>query len=93
VLFRILNESPSTALDAHQTRRPESRYTAATMQMLYYTLAGIVLYLVADWILNRIEIRRGARFDNRTLIFFAILLALALISFQLIQYFFAPTAS
>ena len=57
--------------------------------MLYYTLAGIVLYLVSDWILNRIEIRRGARFDNRTLIFFAILLALAVISFQLIQYFLA----
>ena len=57
------------------------------MAMIYYTLAGIVLYLVADWILNRIEIRRGARFDNRTLIFFAILLTLALVSFQLVQYF------
>lgn len=63
------------------------------MQMLYYTLAGIVLYLLADWILNRIEIRRGARFDNRTLIFFAILLTLALASFQLIQYFLVPPPS
>ena len=63
------------------------------MEMLYYTLAGIALYLAADWILNRIEIRRGARFDNRTLIFFGILLALALISFQLIQHFLAPPAA
>jgi phage shock protein PspC (stress-responsive transcriptional regulator) len=62
------------------------------MEALYYTLSGIVLYLVSDWILNRIEIRRGARFENRTLIFFAILLVLALASFQLIQYFLAPPA-
>jgi len=59
------------------------------MAMLYYTVAGILLYLVADWILNRIEVRRGARFENRTLIFFGILLLLALISFQLIQHFLA----
>ncbi len=63
------------------------------MAILYYTLAGIVLYLAADWILDRIEIRRGARFDNRSLIFFAILLVLALTSFQLIQHFLAPPAS
>lgn len=59
------------------------------LAMVYYTLAGIALYLAADWILNRIEIRRGARLEHRTLIFFAILLALALVSFQLIQYFLA----
>ncbi len=63
------------------------------MAIVYYTLAGIVLYLVADWILNRIEIRRGARLDHRSLIFFAILLVLALVSFQLIQYFLAPPAA
>jgi phage shock protein PspC (stress-responsive transcriptional regulator) len=63
------------------------------MQMLYYTLAGIVLYLISDWILNHIEIRRGARFENRTLIFFVLLLTLALVSFQLIQYFLAPPAT
>lgn len=57
------------------------------MAILYYTLAGIVLYLAADWILNRIEARRGRRFENRTLIFFAILLVLAVTSFQLIQRF------
>lgn len=60
------------------------------MAIVYYTLAGIVLYLAADWILNRIETRRGARFENRSLIFFVILLALALVTFQFIQYFLAP---
>jgi len=55
------------------------------MEILYYTLAGILLYLVSDWILNRIEIMRGERFENRSLIFFAIILVLALVLFNLIQ--------
>jgi hypothetical protein len=59
--------------------------------MLYYTVAGIVLYLAADAILNRIEVRRGRRFEHRTLIFFFILLALALVAFQLIQRFLATS--
>lgn len=63
-----------------------------TMAIVYYTLAGIVLYLAADWILNRIEIRRGARLEHRSLIFFAILLVLALASFQLIQHLLVPPA-
>jgi hypothetical protein len=62
------------------------------MAIIYYTAAGIVLYLVADWILNRIETKRGARFESRTLIFFAILLTLALLTFQLIERLLAPPA-
>ncbi len=62
------------------------------MQIVYYTAAGIVLYLAADWILKQIERRRGAVFENRTIIFFFILLALALVTFQAIQYFLVPPA-
>lgn len=62
------------------------------MQMIYYTVAGVVLYLAADWILRRFEQRRGSPFENRTLIFFFILLALALVTFQAIQYFLATPA-
>jgi predicted PurR-regulated permease PerM len=62
------------------------------MQIIYYTVAGIVLYLVADWILRQLERRRGSVFENRTLIFFFILLALALVTFQAIQYFLATSA-
>lgn len=57
------------------------------LEMLYYTAAAVALYMVSDWILNQIEIRRGARFANRSLIFFLIILTLAVISFQAIQYF------
>ena len=55
------------------------------MEMLYYTVAAIFLYVVSDWILNRIEIRRGERFENRSLIFFAIILVLSVLLFNLIK--------
>ena len=57
------------------------------MEMLYYTVAAIFLYVVSDWLLNQIENRRGERFENRSLIFFAIILVLSVALFNLIQYF------
>jgi len=57
------------------------------MEMLYYTVAAIFLYVVSDWILNQIENRRGERFENRSLVFFAIILVLSVALFNLIQYF------
>jgi len=56
------------------------------MEIIYYTLAGLGLYAVSDWILNRIEIMRGERFEHRSLIFFGIILVLALVTFRLIRY-------
>ncbi len=55
------------------------------MEIVLFTITAIVLYIVADRALNYIEIRRGARFQHRSLIFFTILVVLALISFNLIQ--------
>lgn len=55
------------------------------MEMLYYTIAAIFLYVLSDWILNRIETRRGKRFSNRSLVFFMIILVLAVVVFNLIQ--------
>ena len=55
------------------------------MSILYFTLVAIILYLAADWLLNRIETFAGKRLEYRSLIFFAILLTLALASFSLIQ--------
>jgi hypothetical protein len=46
---------------------------------------GIGLYFASDWILERIETRRGSRFEYRSIIFFIIILVLALVSFQLIS--------
>ncbi len=54
------------------------------MSIIYFTAVAVILYLVADWILDRIEVAAGKRFEHRSLIFFAILLTLALTSFSLI---------
>jgi len=44
---------------------------------LYYTLAAIVVYFLAAWILDRIEIAYGKRFAYRNYVFFFIIFALA----------------
>ncbi len=56
------------------------------MDFIYYTLAGIALYVLSDWILQRLEIKLGKRLEYRSLIFFGIILTLALISFSLIRW-------
>lgn len=55
------------------------------MEILYFTLAAVLLYVGADWILNRIEVAAGRRLEYRSILFFAILLVLALSSFALIR--------
>jgi cytochrome c biogenesis factor len=57
------------------------------MEMFYYTVAAIFLYVVSDWILKQIEIRRGEPFENRSLVFFAIILVLSVVLFNLVQQF------
>lgn len=59
------------------------------MEILLFTVTGIVLYVSADALLKRIEAGREEPLENRSIIFFAIFLPLALISFQLIQYLMA----
>ena len=55
------------------------------MEALYFTLVAIGLYFFSDWLLERIERLRGKRFEQRSIVFFAIIIVLALISFQVIQ--------
>ena len=57
------------------------------METVYFTLVAIGLYLVANWILERIEVAAGRRFEHRSLIFFALLLTLALTTFALIRHY------
>lgn len=54
------------------------------MEIIYFTLVAIGLYFASDWILDRIETSRGRPFENRSVIFFVIILVLALVSFQII---------
>ena len=54
------------------------------MEIIYFTLVGIGLYFASDWVLDRIENSRGRPFENRSVIFFAIILVLAVVSFQIL---------
>ena len=55
------------------------------IDLIAYTLAGIILYFGSDWILDKIENAVWRKFDNRNLIFFGIILILALSSFAAIR--------
>lgn len=55
------------------------------MEIVYFTLVAAGLYFFSDWLLDRIEKIRGQRLANRNVIFFAIILVLALLTFKLID--------
>jgi predicted PurR-regulated permease PerM len=55
------------------------------MDIVWFTLVAIALYFGADRLLDWIERRRGARFQNRQIAFFAIILPLALVAFWLMR--------
>ena len=61
------------------------------MQIVYYTLAAIVLYFLSDWILLRIEAYRGEPFkQQRSTVFLLIMMVLAISSFKAIELLIAP---
>jgi hypothetical protein len=55
------------------------------MAYLYYTVTAVLLYLLSDWILNKIEHYYGKRLEYRSFIFFIIIMVLAVGSFELID--------
>jgi len=55
------------------------------IEILLFTLVSIVIYLVSDWAIRTIEARRGEVFKNRQVVFFAIFLVLALVSFRVLR--------
>lgn len=60
------------------------------MEIVYFTVVAIGLYAVSDAILRGLEHLRGGPFEHRQLVFFAIILPLALVTFWLLQRFGAP---
>jgi hypothetical protein len=60
---------------------------AHRMEAVYFTVIGIVLYLVADRVVVQIERRAGRVLEHRTLLFFVLLLSLALVTFAAIRQF------
>ena len=60
------------------------------MAYLYFTVTAVLLYLLSDWIVNKIEERVGKRLEYRSLLFFAIISVLALGSFSFIDTLMTP---
>ena len=67
------------------------RHGRMLMSIVYFTLAAVALYLLSDWILERVEVAAGRRFQYRSLVFFSILLTLAMTSFALISHLTGDT--
>ncbi|MBF0194131.1 MAG: hypothetical protein HQL71_06210 [Magnetococcales bacterium] len=63
------------------------------MQFVYFTAAGIFLYVASDWLLLRIEAIHGKRLPNRSVVFFGIILILSMITFEGIKYLAPPENS
>lgn len=55
------------------------------MDIAWFALVAVALYFGADRLLDWLERRRGARFQQRQIAFFAIILPLALAAFWLIR--------
>lgn len=56
------------------------------MEGLYFLLVAVLLYFVADHALNFIERRLGRRLEYRTVVFFVLLLGLALAAFAVLRH-------
>ncbi len=56
------------------------------VELILFTLAGIALYFTADWVLRWLERARGRPFAYRQVVYFVIILVLALGLFRLINY-------
>jgi hypothetical protein len=55
------------------------------MEILVFTLNAIVVYVLSDQIVRYIERRRGGVLKQRQVVFFAIFLVLALLSFRALR--------
>ena len=55
------------------------------MQILYFTITAILLYVFSDWLLRKIEAKRGKPLPNRSIVFLVIIMVLAVGSFKAIE--------
>ena len=59
------------------------------MEGILFLLVAVVLYFVSDAVLQAIERHLGRRLEHRSLLFFVLLLSLALVTFTVIRYLLA----
>ena len=58
------------------------------MEILVFSLNAIFVYLFSDWLVRRLEQRRGEAFKQRQVVFFVIFLVLVLSTFAILRRFF-----
>lgn len=56
------------------------------LETISYTIAAIILYMVSDMLLQRLELNAGRRFQHRSIVFFFILALLSVTSFSIFKY-------
>ena len=61
------------------------------MEILVFSLNAIFVYLFSDWIIRKLEEKRGAALRYRQLVFFVVFLVLVMLTFQLMKSVFAAT--
>jgi hypothetical protein len=57
------------------------------MEIVAFTLAGIILYLFCDWALRTMEKIHGAALPYRNVVFFVLIMTLSLSCFTVIRMF------
>ncbi len=57
------------------------------LEIVAYTIAAIAIYMVSDAILRQVEQRRAEPLANRSVVFFIIILTIAIITFAIIRSF------
>ena len=60
------------------------------MEIILFTVVGIALYFFSDWALNTLEKMHGEPLPQRNVVFFVLIMILALSSFSLIRILLAP---
>jgi len=81
----VSSPRPANGIQAVAARGRLPEWSEA-LEVIYYTVAAIVLYLVADRVIDTAERAAGRRFEYRTVYFFALLSALAVGSFYIIRH-------
>ncbi len=59
------------------------------MEYVLFTVVAIAIYFVSDRVLDQAETMAGRRFKNRSVIFFVIMAAFALVTFKVINWVLA----
>ncbi len=59
------------------------------MEIVIFTLNAIFVYLFSDWVIRKLEEKRGAVLKHRQMVFFVVFLVLVMLTFQMLKSIFS----